>query len=126
MSYKAKTGHDQALVDLVDLTPQPASDGLEYTRETDSASESIYAEAPFIWLKWSALTISDYTTLLGQFGLTVSNRTQAVTVYIPNEIYTEARYNGTAVLPRKGSEVQRREYFLRDVRILVRDLELSA
>jgi hypothetical protein len=124
-TYRVAVGADVALGSLTDLTPQPASDGLEYTRETIAADGSVYAEGPFIDLKWSMFgSISEYTTMLAQFGLD-ANRTQIVTVYIPNEFYAFARYNGIAVRPQKGRAGQRNNYFLRNFVVTIKNLVLS-
>lgn len=118
-SYKVKTGHNQALVDLVLLSPQPASEGLKFARTTYAASGGVYPEAPYIELIWALLpTPALYTTLLTQFGLSGSTAFANVTVYIPNAAYSYARYNGVAVRPPTG----RRGFFLRDVTIVVKDL----
>lgn len=123
--YAIKAGYDQALIDLVALTPQPASNGIQYTVRDDAVDGSVSEQGPFIELRWSVMeSITEYTTLLTQFGLNAAT-TVAITLYCPSNLYVFTRYNGIAVRPEAGKDVSRREYLLRDVVIIVRDLELS-
>lgn len=116
--YKVKTNHNQALVDLVAMNPQPHSRGVKATRRTFSADGTLHDEALYIQLEWSFVKDSaDLSTLLTQFGL-ASATTANVTIYCPNQLHTATRYNGVAVRP----EVERNNYFLRDVVIVVKDL----
>lgn len=119
--YRAKAGHDENLIDLVVLDPQPTTVGLEYTRVTPAASRAVVREGPFVRFLYSALTESDFTSVLGQFDLT-NNETANVTIYAVDELYGPQRYNGLAVRPAIGRNGARRDYFVRDVEILVRDL----
>lgn len=119
--YRAKAGHNQSLVSLVQLDPQPATIGLEWTRVTTAASGVVYREGPFIRFLYSALTESDFSNVLDQFDLS-NNETAAVTIYAVDEIYGPQRYNGLAVRPVLGQDGARREYFVRDVVVLVKDL----
>lgn len=121
-SYAVKPGTDQPLIDLVAMTPQPASNGVEYAVRDLGIDGSVSEQGLFIELHWSALgSIAEYTTLLGQFGLS-SATTARVTVYVPGLDYAFTRYNGLAVRPEKGKDMGRRDYFLRDIRIIVKDL----
>lgn len=117
--YLIKAGHNQPLVDLLPMTPQPRSPGVKPTRRTHAADSSVHDEALYIELAWSTLgTPTIYATLLTQFGL-ASVASAPVTVYVPNQRYVFTRYNGTAILPEGGD---RRSYFIRDVVIVVKDL----
>jgi len=125
-TYRVKTGHDQALVDLVDVSPQPTSPGIKPTRRTYAADGSVYDEARYVELEFSMVpTASDYQTMLAQFGLSASVLDAAVTVYVRNEIYAWVRMNGRAVRPEIGREAQWR-YMPRNVTILVKDLEAAS
>jgi hypothetical protein len=62
--------------------------------------------------------------MLAQFGLTSAN-TALVTISVPGIDYAMTRYNGLVIRPEKGKDVRRENYFLRDVTLVVRDLELS-
>ena len=118
-TYKVKTGHNQALIDLVLVSPQPASEGLKFARTTYAASGGVYPEAPYIELVWAILpTPTLYAALLTQFGLSASTAFANVTVYIPNAVYTYTRYNGVAVRP----EARRRGFFLREITIVIKEL----
>lgn len=118
MSYKVKTGHNEALVDLVAIDPQPASPGVKAGRRTYSADGAIHDENLHITLEWSV--VEDATALddlYDQFGLD-SATTAAVTIYCPSQLHVYTRYNGTAQRP----EVSRNNYFLRDVQIVIKNL----
>jgi len=119
--YRVKTGHDQALIDLEVCDPQPASIGLEYTRVSYGADGVTHREGPFVRLRYSVLPTDDYTSVLDQFGL-ADAETALVTLYAEDEQYGPQRYNGRAIRPVLGRDGGRRQYFLRDVTILVRDL----
>lgn len=118
MSYLVKTGHDQALIDLVAIDPQPASAGVKAGRRTYSADGVVHDEALYIQLEWSI--VEDATALaalLTQFGL-ASATTANVTIYCPSQLHVYTRYNGVA----QRMEVGRQSYFLRDVQIVVKGL----
>lgn len=118
MTYKVKTGHNQALLDLTAISPQPASPGVKAGRRTYSADGAVHDEALHITLEWSVIGDgTDLSTLLTQFGLAAAT-TANVTIYCPSQLHTYTRYNGVAVRP----EVARGNYFLRNVQIVVKDL----
>ncbi len=117
-TYKVKTGHDEALIDLVAIAPQPASPGVKATRRTYSADGAIHDENLYIQLEWSVVEDSTaLATLLTQFGL-ASATTANVTIYCPNQLHVYTRFNGLAVRP----EIGRSSFFLRDLQIVVKEL----
>lgn len=119
MIYKVKTGHGQALVDLVAMNPQPHSRGVLFGRTTYAADGSAHNEAAHILLEWDMIeSPTAYATLLTQFGLSAGTPSAAVTVYVPNNVYTATRYNGTAVLPPANQD----NFFIRNVQLMVKDL----
>lgn len=125
-TYKAKTGHDVALLLLVDITPQPQTIGLQYTQRDYAADGTVHQQGPFVELNFSMIDdATEYQALLTQFGLT-SATTASVTVYIQNENYTWARYNGTIVKPMIGNQGARDRFFLRNFTFVVKNLEASA
>lgn len=118
-SYKVKTGHNQILADLVAVEPQPHSPGVQFGRTTFAASGAAFNEAPYILLEWAVIgDPTTYTTMLTQFGLAAGTPSANVTVYVPNNVYTYTRYNGTAVLPAASHD----NYFARNVRLMIKDL----
>lgn len=118
MIYKVKTGHGQALDDLVAMTPQPTSPGVKATRRTFSADGAVHDEALFIALEWTFIEdATDLSTLLTQFGLAAAT-TANVTIYVPSQLHAATRYNGVAVRP----EIGRNNYYLRDITIIVKEL----
>lgn len=117
-SYKVATGSGVALVSLNTVAPQPRSEGVKASRRTYSADGAIHDEGLFVNLIFDVVEDStDLGTLLTQFGLNAAT-SAAVTVYVPNQIHTYARYNGTAMRP----EISRESYFLRGIQIVIRDL----
>jgi hypothetical protein len=123
-TYKIKVAHDVALVSLVDFPVQPMSPGYQYTQRNYGADGTIHDQGPYIPLKWDILTETQYIALLTQCGLaTATVKRAAVTVYIKNESFGWARYNGWAQRPLN---LNRNGYFLRNVTILITDLALSA
>lgn len=118
MSYKAKEGAGAALVDLITIAPQPRSDGVKPTRRTYSADGKPHDEGLHVALIYDM--VEDQTELddiFDQFGLDVAT-SAAVTIYCPNQMHVYTRYSGLAVRP----DVSRRDFFLRDVTIIIRDL----
>jgi len=125
MIYKVATGLDIPLVSLVSMVPQPRSEGIKVTQRSFASSGAISNQGLYIELEWTMLTTDEeYQTLLTAFGLLASYYA-AVTVYIPTDTFVSARYNGIAIRPEIGKDARRTNYFVRDVTILVRDLEVS-
>ena len=50
-TYKVKPNHNQALIDLVTIAPQPASPGVKAGRRTYSADGAVHDEALYIQLE---------------------------------------------------------------------------
>lgn len=128
MAYMvSSTGHDVPLLNLNTITPQPRSRGIQATRRSYAADGSVHESGLYIELVFDFKeTPTDYQTLLTTFGLSATVATNDVTVLIPNPAYSETRYNGTAVRPEVGRDVARENMFLRDIVILIRDLEAAS
>lgn len=121
-TYRVKVGHGEALIDLVVLSPQPRSEGLKYTRSTHSASGLVYREGPYIELEWNVVeSRTAYLALLTAFGLNAATSAN-VTLYALDEQLVATRYNGRAVRPEIGRTASQRDYFVRDVAIVIKDL----
>jgi hypothetical protein len=125
--YKVKnTGFNVALVDLVNVVPQPHSTGIQSTRRTFGADGSVLDEAKFVELEFDLIpNATIYVALLTLFGVQ-NSLTNDVTVYIPDERRTFTRYNGTAVRPSPGRDMRQSRFFLRGITILVKDLAASS
>lgn len=124
--YKVAEGLDIALVSLVAIDPQPRSIGLEYGRESQAASGAVIRESPFIRLLFDVIeTQTQYEDLLEQFGLDALVSAN-VTVLIPGPLYSDVRMSGRAVRPVAGQTVNRQDYFIRDLQIIIKDLEPAA
>lgn len=129
-TYRVKTGHDQTLASLTVLDPQPdPGPMIQATRRTHAADGTVYDQARYIELHFSALDdAAAYQALLSSFGLSLNNKTAAVTVYVRNEVFNWLRMNGTAVLPEPGQSVTWGDVQSRplNVVVLVRDLSNAA
>lgn len=126
MPYKVALTHDQALEDLDNIVPQPATIGYQFARRSYAASGAVIDENPFVEFNWTTIgTAAQYAALLTQFGLS-SALTSEVTVYVQNENYAWVLRNGVAVKPFIGSDGQRNRSFLRGFTILVKALEVTA
>lgn len=116
--YKAKEGAGQALIDLITIVPQPRSDGVKPTRRTYSADGKPHDEGLHVNLVWDVVkNATELDDIFDQFGLDAAT-SAAVTVYVPNQLHVMTRYSGLAVRP----DIGRRNFFLRDLSIIVRDL----
>ncbi len=120
--YRVGEGHDIALGSLTVLDPQPRSEGLKYTRTTYSASGLVYREKPYVELIWSMVeSPTVYQSILEDFGLDALVSAN-VTVYVLDDQLTATRYNGRAIRPAIGRDGGQRNYFMRNVTIIVKDL----
>lgn len=121
--YRVKTGHDEDLVDLVRLQPQPTSTGVQVTRRVASGDGTIHDQGLYLELIWPMReSESDYLALLTAFGLH-NQATAAVTVHARDQRWQYRRYNGLAVLPEMGAGARWANYFPRNITILIRNLE---
>lgn len=117
-TYKVAEGSGVALVSLVTVTPQPRSDGVKPTRRSYSADGTPHDEGLHVQLIWDFVeSATDLDDILDQFGLDVATSAD-VTIYVPNQLHVYTRYNGKAIRP----DIGRRDYFLRDLNIIIRDL----
>jgi hypothetical protein len=126
ITHKVKPGTDQALIDLVTITPQPASNGVEYTVRDDAIDGSVTEQGPHVVHRFDVMEEdADYLTLLTLYGLNTAT-TALVTVLAESELYVATRYNGLAVRPEKGRDVQRRNTFVGGVEIIIKNLTAAA
>lgn len=122
-TYRVAVGHNEALVDLEVLDPQPRSTGIQATSRTHAASGDIYDDAEYVILEYDFLeTAAEYVGILTDFGLQTV-KTAEVTVYVRDDIYGWVRKNGRAVRPDQGRDARWEKFFPRSIEILVRDLE---
>jgi hypothetical protein len=122
----SSAGHDEDLVDLTVISPQPRSIGVQSTRRTYGVDGAVLDEGRFVELEFNIYAnATAYAALLTLFGVQ-NTLTNLVTVYVPDERYAWTRYNGTAVRPEIGRDVTRTNFFIRNITILIKDLEASA
>jgi hypothetical protein len=124
--YLVKPGGDHPLIDLVAIDPQPRSDGLRYTRRQFSATGGQILEGAHVILEWDVIeSQAAYEDLLEQFDLDAGS-SEPVTITLPGDMYETVRYNGIALRPVPGETVTRQNFFIRDVKIIIRDLEVAS
>lgn len=125
-TYKVALGHDVASLDLDLVDPQPTSDGIQVTRRTFSGNGTVYDQGRYIELRWSVIEDeAEYNDLLQQFGIDGGDLTADVTISVPDDDYQYNRFNGIAVRPQLGQDARRRDYFIREMVIVVRNLEFA-
>lgn len=123
-AYRVKDGHGQTLFEDDDVAPQPRTSGVQVTRRVHSVSGGLQDEFLYVEMLFSALeSVSQFQAVLTQFGV-LSAMTNEVTIMARDQTLQWATYNGTAVQPQMGADVQYSRYYPRDVVMLIRDLEL--
>lgn len=124
--YRAADGSDVVLGSLTVLSPQPSADLVMATRRTFAGDGTVYDEGLYVVWRWSIISsVTEYQAILTVLGVQ-SALTNAVTIYTRNEQGTYTRYNGTAIRPQPAVDITQRDYLLRNLQILIRDLSLSA
>ena len=125
-TYRVKTGTDEALVDLVDVVPQPKSIGIQQTRRTYGGDGTPRTVGPYVELEFNFLPgVAEYQAVLTQFGIQVSLMA-SVTVYVRDCSWNWVRMNGEAVQPDPGKDMTWDRYFPRRIKILIKNLETAA
>jgi len=126
MTYKVADGHDVSLINMDDIDPQPRSTGIQTTRRTFAGDGTVQDDGRYVILEFTVIeNATEYQSLLAAFGID-SATTNDVTVYVRDETFAWTRMNGTAVRPQPGQDVKWKDYFPRDVMILIRDLEAAS
>lgn len=121
-AYWIGDGHDVPGHELTVLTPQPSSAGVKVTRRPHSVSGGLQDEYKYVELLYSALgSVTEYQAVLTAFGL-LSAMQNEITVTARDETLQWVTFNGTAVRPQMGSDVNWSRYFPRDIVILVKEL----
>lgn len=121
-TYRVADGFNVATGSLTVLSPQPRSEGIKVARRTYGGDGTVYDEASYVELEWDVIeTVADYQALLTTFGVNTA-LTNEVTVYVRDETFAFVRMNGIAVRPEIGREVRYRQYFPRDITILIKAL----
>jgi hypothetical protein len=126
-TYRVAGGYNIALGSLTVLSPQPRSEGIKYGARRYSGNGSIYDENPFIELEWDVLeTTTEYQAIIDIiFGVT-RPKSNEITIYLRNEYYAWVRMNGIAVSPEPGKDARYRQYFPRDLTIVVKSLVIAS
>ena len=124
-AYKIGMGFNVAEEELELIVPQCRSNGIEIAKRIYTVGDTIVDQLPYIVLEWNVIEDGTmYSGILDQFGLDTVN-IRAITIMIPGVDYVAVRYNGRAILPEPGRDIQRNNYYLRNLSILIRDLTLS-
>jgi hypothetical protein len=120
--YRVAVGHDQPLIDLVRIQPQPFSDGVQVTRRTSSGNGTVHDQGLYLELVWPLFeTDEQYRGVLGLFGLNAA-QVRDVTVFVRDDRWLYGRFNGLAVRPQMGVDARWR-YFPTAITIRVRNLK---
>ena len=123
--YRVADGSNIALGSLTVLSPQPRSNGIQYTHSSYAADGTPILKGAFVNLIWDVVgTKAQYQSILTTFGL-LSATTNDVTVYVRNANFDYVRMNGKAIKPQIGEGVEWSKYFVRGLTILIRDLETA-
>lgn len=125
--YKIATGHDELLINMDEIDPQPEGKPITPTRRSYAPSGAIIDDGLYVELVWSTLpNATVYQALLAQFGLDAAKQAD-VTVVVRDDTLADVRMNGVAIRPsRFDNTLEWSDYMLRDVIILVRNLEATA
>ena len=129
-TYRVADGHDVILGSLAVLVPQPRSKGIETTRRTFAPDGSVYDEGRFVQLEWTMLpdqaTLATIWTAFGVYQSPININSNLVTVYVRDEMFLWVRMNGTAIRPNPGKDMAWKDYFPRQITIMVKDLVLAS
>lgn len=121
--YLVAQTHDIAFASLNVITPQPHSPGVQIVQRNLAVSGKAKDIGLWIPLQWRIIgTPTVYSTLLGLFGLSGSVTEAEVTIWCPDRLFTFNRFNGLAMLPVPNDDVQRNNYFIRDLTIIVKNM----
>lgn len=119
--YRVIVGHGLVYADTELIVPQPSSVGVQVTERSFGADGTVHDRGAFIELQWTLLQgASAYLTLMTQFGLHTTKRA-AVTAWLRDDLFVWRLYEGWAIRPQQRWT----GYFPRDVRIIIRDLEVT-
>jgi hypothetical protein len=124
MSYPmVDTGHDVALASLNPIVPVPSTSPVTPVQRDWGAGGGIHDQGKYVCLRWDFVEDEDeYEDLLTLFNLHTGDY-EAVTVYVKNERLQWTRYNGYAQLPLPQADMDIKNFFPRDIEIVVVDLE---
>jgi hypothetical protein len=124
--YRVAVGHNIALASMTKLaypfSYSPRGGIVRPTRRSYLGDGTVWDEGLWVPFSWSSMRNPDYyESVLSAFGLSVSTTSANVTVYCLNQVLNKIRYNGRAILPEPGADLDY-NIFPRDITIIVRDL----
>lgn len=124
MSYpRVDTGHDVPLVSLDRITPEPSTSPVTPVLRDWGAGGGVHDQGKYVCLRWEMVeSEAQYLSLLTMFNLHIYEYS-AVTVYVKDERLQWYRYNGYAQLPKPQEDMDWKNFFLRDIEIVIVDLE---
>jgi len=125
--YAVGDGHDLAAAALTRLDPQPRCLGILVTRRNHSANQNFQDDAKHAYLEYDALEdATQYQEVLTQYGIKDQLENE-VTVTLRDQDQEWKRWNATAVQPQFGGEDgQWRNYFPRNIKVLLKNMYLAA
>jgi len=104
--YRVAVGWNVNFSSLQPFIPQPRSLGVRYTRRNYLGYNNVTDDGPYIELLWSALDDDAmYRNILNQLSLVDTAPTSNVTLWARDEYWVYHRYNGMAITPQIGVDV---------------------
>lgn len=124
MSYpRVEVGHNVALASLVPIIPVPSHSPVTPVQRDWGAGGGVYDQGFYVCLRWEMVeSEAEYLSLLTLFNLHAS-KYEAVTVYVKNSMLQWFRYNGYAQRPMPQTDMDWKNFFPRNIEIIVVDLE---
>lgn len=123
--YRVALGHDIPYENLNVIDPQPRGDLAAPVVRNYGIDGSIHQQGLYACWHWDFVeSYTQYLAILTYFGLeTTADNSNLVTIYTRNERSGYIRYNGIALAPEVGSDIKWENFFLRDLKIYIVDLE---
>lgn len=123
MIYKVHSGHNIADLLLNTIVPQPRTKGIQFGRRQYNGVGGIDDDLPYIDFMWNVSNVARFQSVLLQFNL-ISLDYGDVTVKILDKRMSEVRRNGIVIFPFMGEDVDREDFFIRDLILTVHSLKV--
>lgn len=122
--YKIAPVHDEALVNLVTITPQPKAQPATPLQRDFGASPSFHEQGLHVCLEWDYIfSEEEYEDLLETYFEFDDQPVTPVTILCRDAYFTMRRYNGYALFPQMGVDVKWENTFISSLKIYIVDLE---
>ena len=121
MTYRIADGVDQE-ANFADVAPQPRCPGILATRRMYSLNRTVYEDGLYTYWEYETLDDTTWNSLLSQFGISDSTKTNQVTIRTAGNARTFVNKNGTIVYPEIGVDATRIRSFWKNVRFYIVEL----